>query len=177
MCKRKKLWIILTIPIIAIVAIVAYIQLYSNCEITISAGFQVPRWDDGINVKTIYPAQNAEWAKESHEVPFTPIRITNGNLKCSVGYGPIEIKGVFPYAEIKKIWPDAPIDNDWIFWIVLFNCHVESSGYHMYCDVQVDTKTSLCTADLYIFINGFTNPDIAHWEGTIGEEIVLRTDF
>ena len=177
MLKRKKLWIILTILIIIIVAVAVLSIFDKNCEITISAMIHLPP-EAGINrTYNVYPEQEAEWSTKTHEAPFTPIRITNGNLKCSVEYGPIRIKGVFSRAEIKKIWPDAPIDSDWNFSIVLFNCHLDSVGYHMYCYVQVDAETNQCAADLYIFKNGFANPDIDHWEGKIGEEIVLGSDF
>ena len=177
MRKCKRLWIILAILIIAIAVINAFILLHSNCDITISAEFQMPRWDDGISIKTVYPSQDAEWSKGSHEAPFTPIKITNGKLSCSIGYGPIEIAGCFSREEILRIWPEAPIDKDWDFGIGLFDCHVEDRGYHMYCNVQVDTQTGLSTADLYIFENGFASPEIDHWEGKVGEKIILSTDF
>ena len=136
MRKKKKLWILLTILSIIIVAIAVLSIFDKNCEITISAMIHLPP-EAGIDrTYNVYPVQEAEWSTKMHEAPFTPIRITNGNLKCSVGYGPIEIKGVFSRAEIKKIWPDAPIDNDWNFSIVLFNCHLDSVGYHMYCYVR-----------------------------------------
>ena len=167
----------MAILIIAIAVINAFILLHSNCDITISAEFQMPRWDDGISIKTVYPSQHAEWSKEYHGAPFTPIKITNGKLSCSIGYGPIEIAGCFSREEILRIWPEAPIDKDWDFGIGLFDCHVEDRGYHMYCNVQVDTQTGLSTADLYIFENGFASPVIDHWEGKVGEEIILSTDF
>ena len=124
----------------------------------------------------VYPVQEAEWSTKTHEAPFTPIRITNGNLKCSVGYGPIEIKGVFSHAEIKKIWPDAPIDNDWNFSIVLFNCHLDSVRYHMYCYVRVDAETNQCTADLYIFKNGFAKVRLNGKENLIDTNGNLLSD-
>ena len=112
MCKKKKLWILLTILSIIIVAIAVLSIFDKNCEITISASIHLPP-EAGIDrTYNVYPVQEAEWSTKTHEAPFTPIRITNGNLKCSVGYGPIEIKGVFSRAEIKKIWPDGVVLYD-----------------------------------------------------------------
>ena len=127
---------------------------------------------------TIHPSQDATWAEKEHGAKQIPVRITNGELKRTIGYGPIELSGVFSKEEIKAFWPDAPIEKDWRFSAGLFNCDVEGKGhYQIYLDVQVDTETGDAQADLYIYRNGLAHPTVVHWQGKAGEYILLRTDF
>ena len=173
MQKRKRLYIgVLVLIIIALTAVILFPR--NNCVITVSASFH----SEGNHVTTIHPDQEAEWAEKEHSAKKTPIRIINGELKRTIGYGPIELSGVFSKEEIKAFWPDAPLEEDWKFSAGLFNCDVEGNGhYQIYIDVQVDTKTGDAQANLYIYRDRLAHPTIAYWQGKVGEDILLRTDF
>lgn len=174
MQKRTRLYIIVSLALIASAITAAILIPGSNCVITISAIFH----SEGNHVTTIHPSQDATWAEKEHGAKKTPVRIINGELKRTIGYGPIELSGVFSKEEIKAFWPDAPIEKDWNFSAGLFNCDVEGNGhYQIYIDVQVDTKTGNAQANLYIYRDRLAHPTIAYWQGKVGEYILLRTDF
>ena len=50
---------------------------------------------------TIHLSQDATWTEKEHGAKKTPVRIINGELKRTIGYGPIELNGVFSKEEIK----------------------------------------------------------------------------
>jgi hypothetical protein len=147
-----------------------------NCVITVSATFRVSSESDGYIWKTIKPVQEAQWASSSHEAPYTRAVFKEGEMIRSTGYGVHELEGAFSWREIKEIWPDAPVDQDWAFGVGLFNTRFEGN-YRMYLNVQADVETGSATADFSVFYQGSANPCTVRWEGKIGDKIVLALDY
>ena len=178
MNKRLK-WAIV-IVMVGIIALYVWRVLLpppqDNCVITVSATFRVPSESDGYIRQTIKPVQEARWASGSHDAPYSLAAFEDGELIRSTGYGVHALEGAFSWREIKAIWPDAPIDQDWTFGVGLFNTQFEGD-YRMYLNVQADTETGYATADFYVFYQGFANPYMVRWEGKIGEQIVLSVDY
>lgn len=171
--KRKKYTIGLII--LAVIAVIGAAVVFSghNCDMMISATIHISPEEQ----HTVYPVREARWSEKEHGAPETLISIDKGRLKRSVGYGPITLKGAFSCEEIKNIWPDAPVDGDWAFEVILFNCHTEGQHYRIFLDIQADTETGLSTADICIYQEGYAHPETAHWKGKMGERIRLNTDF
>ena len=168
------------ILMIIVAAFILMIQSGKNCEITISGTIRFPALESGgEDWKTIRPV-SIEWASGSHEAPYTAAGMKNGSMQQAAGYGPAAFRGAFSGEELRSIIPELSIDQNWPFEVNLFNCHQEGS-YRMFLDVQADAQIGAASADFYVFHSedgmSFAHPEITHWEGKTGEEIILRSEF
>ena len=100
------------------------------------------------------------------------IRFRNGSVKIDMGYGVTNVQGCFSKEDIQSAWPDASLTQDWPFAMSVFNTGSDLKR-NIWISVKCDVESGMASAMLYMFYDRSSEPVVWHWEGMIGERIVL----
>ncbi len=150
------------------------LRVSEQSVLTVTAGFCSQNGSGSTLKKLVLPHREAEIGY-GHWPEFRAVRFDGSVLRTGLDYGPVEIRGAIPAADIRAAWPNAPIDGDWPFSIAFYNTST-GRAFHMYLDISVDTGTAEARADLYIFEDRTSSPVTARWTGRPGEPVSVCPD-
>lgn len=155
--------------------------LWRPDELTVTARFRIPMYKHvekyysslpyhGFGTFHVFPGEAVEIAQGAHDAPYRPGRMHRGSLRTGFSYGPDAVRGVIRREDILKVWPEAPLEEDWPFHISFYNT---STGrpLRMYLDISYDAEWDRAEAVLYVFCPGLARPETVYWQGNPGEPI------
>ncbi len=122
---------------------------------------------------SIVPEEKAGWAAGSHDAPVREVCFHGAVSRNSGGYGPQSLHGVFAAEEVRALWPELTIAEDWPFTISMFKTNGDATFRFDLAIILPQTPDGEARATLYIFREGLPKPEIMEWTGSIGERIVF----
>lgn len=134
--------------------------------------------------ESLFPAVggNGKWgymdrvAEGEHGAPYRPAKMKNGIFRKSFEYGPDSVEGVIRKEDILKVWPDAPLENDWPFSVNFYNTST-GRAFRMFLDISFDAETGRAEAVFYVYYPGYAKPTTDRWEGKPGEKVSVLLEI